>query len=58
MIMIILFPPCNYPTDQTGPSMKVVVVYFSVVESEDSTLLLNVVFLCDCDLEVVVDSKA
>ena len=58
MMMIILFPPCCYPTDQTGPSMKVVVVDFSVVESEDSTLLLNVVFLCDCDLEVVVDSKA
>jgi len=57
-MMIILFPPCNYPTDQMGPSIKVVVVYFSVVESEDSTLLLNVVFLCDCDLEVVVDSKA
>merc|ERR1712012_210626 len=42
--------------------MKVVVVDFSVVESEDSdgflTLTLNVVFLCDCDLEVVVDSKA
>jgi len=62
MMMIILFPPCCYPTDHTGPSMKVVVVDFSVVESEDSdgflTLTLNVVFLCDCDLEVVVDSKA
>jgi len=58
MMMIILFPPCSYPTDQTGPSMKVVVVDFSVVESEDSTLSTNVVFLCDCDLEVVVDSKA
>jgi len=57
-MMIILLTPCNYPTDQTGPSMKVVVVDFSVVESEDSTLSTNVVFLCDCDLEVVVDSKA